>query len=231
MKKILKVIVPSVVCLFAVIFGALCLGFSSCEKSKPLSDYVSELRSDLFEGNSEKYALKAAYGFKENPSLNDGKIGEKIYSLSFILLNAPADDVSRSVVFSFNDKDYRATFKYNPASDAVTASFETENFNLKSFDVKIVCGADAETVTLNSVMPENTLSWNAALDLLCLNQSELIGTYKNENNDFTGEIVQRIIVKNGKPYWYVGLMNGNGGVKALLIDGEKGEILAVREIF
>ena len=41
----------------------------------------------------------------------------------------------------------------------------------------------------------------------------------------------RIFVKNDSPYWYVGIASGNGKLKALLIDGASGELLAAREIF
>ena len=68
------------------------------------------------------------------------------------------------------------------------------------------------------------------MEILSSEQGALIETYKNENGEFSGEISERIIVKNEKPYWYVGLLNGKGGTKALLIDGLNGEILAVREI-
>ena len=41
----------------------------------------------------------------------------------------------------------------------------------------------------------------------------------------------KVIVKDDKPYWYVGIASGGGNLKALLIDGFSGEVLAIREIF
>ena len=40
----------------------------------------------------------------------------------------------------------------------------------------------------------------------------------------------RIIVKDGKAYWYAGLSDGKDFLKALLIDGVSGEILATRTV-
>ena len=88
----------------------------------------------------------------------------------------------------------------------------------------------AEEVRLRSVVPPTAITCDKALEILSSEQGALIETYKNENGEFSGEISERIIVKNEKPYWYVGLLNGKGGTKALLIDGLNGEILAVREI-
>ena len=41
----------------------------------------------------------------------------------------------------------------------------------------------------------------------------------------------RVIVKDQLPYWYVGFASGNEQLKALLVDGINGEVLAIREIF
>lgn len=229
MKKIFKVIFSLSLCL-TFFASFLLFGAASCEKKKSLSDFVSELRTDVFEGSSENYSLKAAYGFKESPFANDGVIGEKIYSLSFVLTNKLADDVKRKIIFSHNGEEYRADFKFNPSSDSFTANVEADCFAAKEFSVKIVAGSEAEEIILKSVVPPSTISSNAALEFLSSEQAALIETYKNENGDFTGEISERIIVKNEKPYWYIGLLNGKGGTKALLIDGLSGEILAVREI-
>lgn len=229
MKKIFKVLFSIFLCLTC--FAAFLLfGAFSCEKKKTLNDFVSELRTDVFEGSSDNYSLKAAYGFKETPYINDGVIGEKVYSLSFVLTNKLADDVKRTIVFSFNQEEYRADFKFNPSSDSFTAGAEINEFNLKDFPVKIIAGSEAEEVRLRSVVPPTAITCDKALEILSSEQGALIETYKNENGEFSGEISERIIIKNEKPYWYVGLLNGKGGTKALLIDGLNGEILAVREI-
>ena len=105
MKKIFKVLFSISLCLTC--FAAFLLfGAFSCEKKKTLNDFVSELRTDVFEGSSDNYSLKAAYGFKETPYINDGVIGEKVYSLSFVLTNKLADDVKRTIVFSFNQESF-----------------------------------------------------------------------------------------------------------------------------
>lgn len=230
MKKFLGVIVPSALCLLLALFGFLFLGFSSCHKHEPLIDRVSELRFELYEGFTDDYSVKAAYGYKEHPSANDGAIGNKVYALSFLLCDKTPDDVARVLTFVHGENTYRAEFKLNPANDSLCASVELADFAAKEFVVKIIVGSSAENVTLKSIIPERTITPAAALRALTEKQGDFLSAYKNEKGEFTGEISQRIIVKNEKPYWYVGIMNGKGGVKALLVDGINGEILAVREI-
>ena len=83
---------------------------------------------------------------------------------------------------------------------------------------------------MKSILPENTLTVSQALQSLSEKQNQLIGNYTDENGTFNGEIHARILVKNDHPYWYVGLVNKDKNLKALLIDGINGEVLAIREI-
>ena len=87
-----------------------------------------------------------------------------------------------------------------------------------------------ESVTLTSALPQETIDNAAALEYLEANQSALIAACTDENGNFSAEIVQRVLVKDGAPYWYFALKRDNG-VKALLVDGLKGDVLAVREVF
>ena len=52
-----------------------------------------------------------------------------------------------------------------------------------------------------------------------------------QNNIFNGEIRAKILVRNGKAYWYMGLIDASGRTRALLIDGASGEILAAKDVF
>lgn len=205
--------------------------FFCCAEQKKLSDYVSELRYDVFEGSSDSYSLKAAYGFKENPPANDGVIKDKIYSLTFLLDGEKTDDSAIKLRFTLNETEYSADFTVNPLTDSITASVEIQDFNPKQFSVFISRGSKTEEILLKSVVPQNAVTSEKALEYLEQSQSALLSRYKNSNGEFTGEIIERIIIKNEKPYWYVGLLDGKGGTKALLVDGLNGEILAIREIF
>ena len=223
MKKILSLIL----CVFALV-----LTFSGCKKQEnTLDKYVSELRSEIFYGESENYTLKASYGFKEIPYGHDGKINHRAYVLVFKLLGRETDQATFNASFTFKDKEYKTTFKLSPVSHSLTAPIEIDGFNLKEFTVQISTGGESESVQLKSTLPKNTISYSSALKYLQKNQSELLKNYRNENGDFNGEICARVVVKDQKPYWYVGLTDKNGNLKALLIDGFNGEVLAVREIF
>ena len=216
--------------LFLAILCAVTL-FCGCKGGNPLEKHVSELRSDVFYGQSENYTVKAGYGFKETPYNNDGTARSRQNLLTFRLLNKETDDVSYSLTTTINETQYKTVFKLNPVSHALTATIEIDGFNLKEFSVTINSGANTETITLLSQLPENTINYLTALNHLEKEQSELIKSYCDVDGNFNAEIYARILVKDGKPYWYIGIASGNENLKALLIDGVSGEILAIREIF
>jgi len=221
MKKFTVFLLPMLFCLFL---------FSGCEQNKTLDQNVSELKCDVFMGESENYALKASYGFKEIQSSLDDQANNKIYALTFRLLNVQTDDVSYSVLVNYNGTDYKSEFKLNPVSHSVTANVEIENFNLKEFNASIFCASKKETVKMQSILPEGTITYSEALNYLQQNQADLLNNYTDEDGNFAGKIHTRVLVKDDKPYWYVGLISKDDNLKALLIDGFTGEVLAIREV-
>ena len=225
MKILRKITILFLISIFASVF--LC----SCANINPLYDKVSELRSDLFLGEGEHFSLSACYGFKETPFLNDTLVNEKIYYLSFKLKGQPTDNSTKKISMEHDKKLYQAEFKLNPVTHTVVATFEVEGFNLKEFSVTISADSLTEKITLRSILPENTLDYKSALDFLYKDQPTLIEKYSDSNGNFNAEIYARVIVKENAPYWYIGIATGNDNLKALLIDGFTGELLAIREIF
>lgn len=210
----------------------LCLCFSlclfSCKNTNGLESYVSELRTVSYRGESEEYSLKANYGFKETPFVKDGKVGEKAYSLTIKLLGVSLDPATYYASLTFDEINYKDKFILD-SSGGLSVSFEIKDFKENEFDVNIICGNKTQTVKLVSVVPENTLTYVDALNNLKETQSELVSVYY-DGEEFNAEIYARILVKEDKPYWYIAFATSND-LKALLIDGFTGEVLAIRNVF
>ena len=205
--------------------------FVSCKHKSSLLPYVSELRCAIYQGESQSYSIRAGYGFKEQPFVNDGVAGKTVNLLTFKLLGKETDSATYTLNFNYNQTDYSAVFKLNPATDTVTCSIEIDDFSTSEFTVKITSGSNTEEVSLSSIIPNQAISYTTALDFLSKHQGALLSHYTDQNGNFKAEIYLRILVKDNSPYWYVGLASGNNKLKALLIDGLSGEILAIREIF
>ena len=154
---------------------------------------------------------------------------EKEYFLTFRLIDREIDDQTYTISFQFGEQNYNADFKLSPVSHSLIASVEIENFNKKSFTISILNASNHEEVELTSLLPENTLTFTNVLEKLQRTQSDLLKNYADENGNFNAEIHLRVLVKNEKPYWFIGLAQKDK-MKAFLMDGLNGEILAVREV-
>ena len=211
--------------LFITLFPFIC----GCENKSPLLDSVSLLRQDIYCGEFGDKVLNASFGFREYPFCDDGKAGEKVYYYDFKLSIIP-DEVKRTVELTLNGKDYSADFKLDPVSSEYKAEIETDNIRLSEFTVNVKSGSENCLVTLRSLIPENCISYEKAITCLEKDQKSLISAFSSDGK-FNAEIYLKIFVKNQKPYWYVALLQGNGKLKALLLDGLSGETLAIRDIF
>ena len=202
---------------------------SACAKNQGLSPFVSELRSDLFEGKSEQYHLKAGYGFRESPYDKDGEVKQKVYLLTFKLI-CDYSQTTYTLNFEYGGQSYSSAFKLNPVTHSLTACFEIENFTEKQFTVNLSNGASSFPITLASIVPEGTIDYKTALSKLEKNEPELIKAFSDSNGNFNAEIHIRVVVKDNKSYWYVGFAERER-LKAFLLDGKTGKALAVRDIF
>ncbi len=217
--------------IFILILACSLFLISGCKKEENLTDYVSQLRSDIFIADGEFFHVKAEYGYQETPFVNDGIMGEKVYALTFKITENLADASTKIIEFNYGGIDYKSEFILDPKTDLLTANFEIENFNQKQFIATLKNGATAESLTFNSTLPQGTISVSEALKFFCKNQPDLYQSFKDENGKFCAEIYARVIVKDGKPYYYLGFATGKDKLKALLIDGANGEVLAVRDVF
>ena len=220
MKK--KILILILLILFPIIF-------SGCEKSLDLTNYLTELRSNIFCGECEDFSLRASYGFKESPMASDGNVGAKKYSLTFKLQNAKTD-TNYTLFMSYGGKDYSIDFTINPVTNSLTAVLDIDSFTEKQFAVRVLYAGKSKDITLNSIVPKDTMEYSKALNGLQKSQPSLISAHLNQNGEFNAEIYMRVIVKDNRSFYYVGIASGNDNLKAFLLDGKSGEVLAIREV-
>jgi hypothetical protein len=206
---------------FLLLFIMVFLGCSACSNSTNLTDAITELRIDIFKGESESVSVSSAYGFN--------KLQSNGYFLTFKINNPVDMPVTYTVSFE-HDKLYTETFTQNPVTNTLTASVQVDNFSKKEFSVDILYGSEKTTVTLKSIKPENTLDYKTALNSLKKSQPSLLNNYIKDGV-FTANICMRLTVKENKPFYYVAFTDEDKNVKAFLLDGVTAKVLAVREIF
>lgn len=202
--------------------------FSGCKEQNPYVKYISDLQQDIYAGKVGDANLTATYGFREYPFLNDGTVGERVYGYVF-KLDAIPDDIHRSIEFESDGKTYAANFELDKITSEYKAKIEIEKYFEQSFTVDFICGSEKTSVTLNSILPENCLDCEQALTVLEKEQNALLNAY-TADGAFRAELYMRVFIRNDVPYWYVGIASGNDKLKALLIDGVSGKLIAVRDI-
>ncbi len=219
MKKNIFILLSFILSIFTL------LGVTGCKKTSYLLPYVSELRADVFEGNFSRYTIKAYYGYRENPYVNDGKVGNCSSELNFILIGAETEETA----FTLEVFDYQEVLKFEKSPNGkLVARLNVENFDKKQFTVALGYSSQKIEITMCSIVPETTLNVNEILLNIEKSQTNLLNAF-SPSGVFEGEIYARIIVKNQKPYWYLALANGKT-LKAFLVDGMSGEVLAIREV-
>ena len=212
MKKYLSFCFLAIILTFSLFFG-------SCAK-EDLTDNIVELRKNVYSGDYNGTPLRASYGYK----LSDGY---KKYSLSFIL---PFNSVSgeTTVNLNFNEQDYSALFALSEVTGNLLARIDLENFDVNEFECTLSVGNERAVVKMITDVPNGACDYKKAVEFLQKNQPELVELYR-ENGIFTANLTVRIIGKNDKCYYYIGIEK-KGVLKALLIDGFSGEVLAIRDI-
>ena len=200
--------------------------FTGCEKEEPLLDYVTELRENVYEGELDGYHLKACYGFKRSKTESGAE--NKKYALTFTLTGNVTSAVEYSLCFNYDGVKYEDVFKYDISGERLYAEFFIVTFTAKEFDAVLNFSSEKREIKLSSTLPENTKTYKEILSALKEKQTAFIdGLY--EDGVFRAEIILRVTVKNDKAYYYVGIVK-DGYLKAFLMDGETGEVLAIREI-
>ena len=220
---IMKKFITCFVTLFLVLIAPY---FFACEQQSFLTPYVSEYRKDVFEGQGQNHKLIAYYGYRESPYLNDGKVSTIENGLTFILLDAPSDNVAYTLTL---ETERPVTLEFiRLASGRLIVFYEIDNFSLKEFNVTVKYGSSFEPILLKSKITSEHLDLDSVLKILEKEQKAFIDPYTTDGY-FNAEIHARIIVKDQKPYWYMAIADGKR-LKAFLVDATSGEILAIREI-
>ena len=87
-----------------------CFTCSACKKTIDLSQYLSQLITQVYRSVDSKYNVKATYGFNESPSVSDGKIATKKYFYSSEVFTAPSFDFLNDWIYSLSALSTGFTF-------------------------------------------------------------------------------------------------------------------------
>ncbi len=212
-------------CLFVSVFLFLSF-FCGCGSEFSLLDYVSENRLDILTGSKDGYLLTVYFTEKESPYLADG-IKAEINRLAEFTLTAPDNTATYTLSATVNGTLYEGEFSYSAQKNNFNLTLPMDFTDVRSLTCTVLEGKTAHEIVCESVKEESVLSYREILGFLERAEAERIDSLK-EKNVFRGEIYVRLLYDDGC-YYYVGIIDRNGGVYALLFDAADGKILATRE--
>ena len=220
MKKIVytAVIIALTVCTLAV------CALTGCKSKKTdYTNYISEKRTNIYLYSNDGLEIKIYISEKETPYSADGIKGE-VSSLTEIFVTLPKnyDEVEVKAGNVEGEMSYRSV------ENCYYLSSSGGNISGESVDVAIDCGGESNTYSAVSVLYGGILSCDDALKCVIEHDENLFKSM-TENNIFCGEIFIRLLYDEGC-YYYVGVCDRNKKINAYLVDGERGRIIATKEL-
>ncbi len=209
--------------LFVFVFA---LYLSACSKAPDYTEYVSELRSNIFLAETDGFALRIYSVKKESPYISDG-IAQPCNERTEIYLVALQGDKSCQISFTVNGKSYGGEMSFDNVKAEYYYYCPLDTSALTEISVQIHYGETQVELTAKSVFNKDTLSPFSVLTLLINAEKELFDSLTDKYG-FAGEIYIRLIYEDA-PYYYIGVIDRNEKITAFLINATSGKILAKRK--
>lgn len=216
LKRLLTALALCAVC-------ALTCAVAGCTKKTDYNLYVSERRASVYLYEDDDVSLKIYCSQKEQPYAADGYKGN-VCDLTeiFVKLNKTAEKVE------INAEGLGGEMNYSAVDKNYYLSFSSPDFASDSVQVTLTVDNTEKTYTAQSVKNERVLSCNDALKCVVEHEPELFDSL-TANGLFDGEIFIRLLYDEGC-YYYVGICNKQGNITAFLVDGERGKIIAKKQL-
>lgn len=216
-KKLISVAV-------AVIAAAATLcALPACTKQIDYTNYVSESRSNIYIYKDDETEIKLQCVKREQPFAADGFKGELCELIEiFVTLPKNPQEVEISVNGLGGEMNYQAVTRQ------YTISFSSSAFAGDELSANLTLDGKEQTYTLLSVKHDGILSCENAVLCVVEYAKELFDGL-TANGIFDGEIFVRLLHDDGC-YYYVGVCDKTKKISAFLIDGERGKVIAKKQI-
>ena len=197
--------------------------FTGCAKTD-YYDYASEIKEDIFCTETENFTLSVSCVSREYPYIADGISCPKS---NLVEISLVSDEKAAYEVYIEGEKPVGGEMTYRTYAGDYYWSASTENFFSEKIELRVVKGEESEEVIATSVKSEKTLSPREALARAVEAEKETIEAMTGKDG-FEGEFYIRLLRRDTN-YYYVGIIDRQGGTLSLLLDSETGEVLARRK--
>lgn len=190
------------------------------------SAHISDERSDLFVAETEEFTLTVSCVTRENPYLLDGIVATRSKLVEAVLAEHTPTGAEYEVYF-LEDVPRGGDMSFRSTTGDYSYTRSVETFPSGSVSVRVVKNGAQTDLLATSVKTEHTLSVQSALDKAISAEKTRVDAMTRDGA-FCGEFHVRLLHRD-KNYYYVGIIDEQGGILSLLLDSETGEVLARRD--
>lgn len=198
-------------------------GLSGCARQVNYLDYVSESRSEIYIYADDDITVTVYCAEREQPYNADGIKGE-ICNITEVTVSLPKNPRELEIGL----EGYGGEMNYRSVQNDYYLSFTAGPFAKNGVEVTLSLDGESKTYTALTVKHEGIITCGQAVLCAAENDPQLFESM-TKNGMFDGEIYVRLLYDGGC-YYYVGVCNKEKRISAFLIDGEKGKVIATKEI-
>ncbi len=196
---------------------------SSCAKEVDYTKYVSERRSNIYLYSDDERSVTLNCTEREQPYAADGYRGD-MCSLIEILVSFSHNPESVALGVG----EYSGEMNYESVENRYFLSFSAEAFESETVEVTLTCGGESNTYTCLGARTAGVMSCDDAVKCV-IEYDRALFDGMTKNGVFAGEIFVRLLYDDGC-YYYVGICGKDKKISAYLLDGERGKIIATKQL-
>ena len=207
-------------CLFLA--AALVIMLSGCKREVNYLNYISEKRSNIYLYSDDEVEIKINISERETPYSTDGIKGDiSNFTEIFVFLPKNYDEVDVSVADISGQMNYKAVENCYYLSSGGNIAGE-------KVIVTLTFGGESKEYSAVSVLYDGVITCEDAVKCAIEHDSDLFKSL-TQKDVFLAEIYVRLLYDDGC-YYYVGVCDRNKKITAFLVDGERGTIIATKEL-
>ena len=208
--------------LFLAVAASVCF-FCGCGKKVNYLNFISEKRTNIYLYSDDETEIKIHVAEREVPYSTDGIKGETSnFTEIFVKLPKNYDEVEIHAADVVGQMNYRAVENCYYLSQSVG------NLSGDSVKVTLTFGGESREYTLETVLYSGVITCEDAVKCAVEHDPALFESL-TQRDVFLGEIFVRLLYDDGC-YYYVGVCDRNKKITAFLVDGERGTIIATKEL-
>ncbi len=201
---------------------------TSCQKQTDLTKYISEYRKNIFYGENENYKITATLTERETPYCNDGLCGN-ISPIFEVCVSTQLRENGQILSFDIKGVNYSGELSFDNLKQCYKYSQTFTESLPANIDFKIISQNFESVVSSKAVLPDNAISTDKILSIAMENYPDKVNALLS-NGVFQGEIQIRLIYEDENCYYYVGIVDKNKEINALLINAISGKVIATKTI-